>query len=140
MGIDTPFRARFGIQARVVAYADSATITPNANTSDICVITALSQAVSFANPIATNPYDGQLLQIRIASIVSRAIAFGTAYQAASSLGLPNATTGGGKEDYIAFRYNSIDLKYDLIGTTIGATVSGISASESIAYAIAFGGM
>ena len=142
MGIDTPFRARFGIQARVVTYADSATITPNANTSDICIITALSQAVLFANPIATNPYDGQLLQIRLASIVSRAIAFGTAYQAASSLGLPSATTGGGAEDYIAFRYNATDFKYDLIGTTIGATVgsTGISAAEAIAYAIALGGI
>ena len=137
MGIDTPFRARFGIQARVVTYADTATITPNANTSDICIVTALSQAVLFANPIATNPYDGQLLQIRITSLISRPISFGTAYQAASSLGLPFATTGGSKEDYIAFRYNSADIKYDLIGTTIGATVSG---GDSIAIALAFGGI
>ena len=140
MGIETPFRAPFGIQARAVNYPDSATITPNANTSDICVVTALSQASAIANPVVTTPYDGQLLQLRITSIVSRAISFGTAYQGASSLGLPSSTTGSSAEDYIAFRYNSIDLKWDLIGTTIGATVSGISATEAIAYSIAFGGM
>ena len=137
MGIDTPFRARFGIQARVVTYADTATITPNANTSDICVVTALSQASAIANPVVTTPYDGQLLQLRITSIVSRAISFGTAYQSASSLGLPSNSTGGSKEDYIAFRYNLTDLKWDFIGTTIGATVSG---ADSIAIALTFGGI
>ena len=120
MGIDTPFRARFGIQSRVVTYADSATITPNANTSDICVVTSLSQASVIANPITTNPYDGQLLQLRMTSIISRPISFDTAYQAASSLFFPFATTGGGKEDYISLRYNSLDVKWDLIGTTISA--------------------
>ena len=140
MGIATPFRARFGIQDRVVTYADSATITPDANTSDICVITALSQTSAIANPVVATPYDGQLLQIRITSTLSRAISFGTAYQTASSLGLPSNTTGGSKEDYIAFRYNLADLKYDLIGTTIGAVVSGISATEAIAYSLAFGGI
>ena len=125
-----------GILSRVVALTDAATVTPNSAITDIGILTSLSQSTTFANPTGT-PVDGQLLQIRIASTISRAISFGTAYQAASSLGLPNATTGGGKEDYIAFRYNLADLKYDLIGTTIGATVSG---GDSIAFAIAFGGI
>ena len=123
MGTATPFRARFGIQSRVVTYADSATITPNANTSDVCVMTALSQGLTIANPIVTNPYDGQLLQIRIASSVSRALSFGAGIQAVSALCFPPATTGGGAEDYIALRYNSLDVKWDLISTTIGAAPS-----------------
>ena len=125
-----------GILSRVVALVDAATVTPNSNTTDIGVLLSLSQTTVFANPTGS-PVDGQLLQIKVASIVSRAISFGTAYQAASSLGLPFATTGGSKEDYIAFRYNSVDIKYDLIGTTIGATVSG---ADSIAIALAFGGI
>ena len=130
-----------GILSRVVSLTDAATVTLNSNTTDIGVLLSLSQTTTFANPTGS-PVDGQLLQIRISSLVSRAIAFGTAYQGASSLLLPSATTGSGAEDYIAFRYNSLDVKYDLIGTTIGATVgvTGISAAESIAYAIAFGGM
>ena len=108
-----------GVLSRVVALVDAATVTLNSAITDIGVLTSLSQAVTFLNPIGT-PVDGQLLQIRISSTVSRAISFGTAYQGASSLGLPSATTGGGAEDYIAFRYNSLDSKYDLIGTTIGA--------------------
>lgn len=127
MGVDTPFRARFGVQSRAITYADSATITPNANTSDICIITSLSQASTIANPTTTNPYDGQLLQIRITSITSQAISFGTAYQAASSFNLPQFTTGGSKKDYIAFRYNLIDTKWDLVATT-GLVNAGIVRS------------
>ena len=125
-----------GVLLRVVALTDAATVTINSAITDIGVLLSLSQSVTFANPIGS-PVNGQLLQIRIASTISRAISFGTDYQAASSLGLPFATTGGGKEDYIAFRYNSVDIKYDLIGTTIGATVSG---ADSIAIALAFGGI
>jgi|GEM_PF-5045835 len=113
----TPFRARFGIQSRVVAYADSATITPNANTSDICVLTSLSQTSVIANPITTNPYDGQWLLIRISSAVSRVISFGTLYQS-TARSLPTATTGSGIEDYIEFKYNSLDAKWDLVNTSI----------------------
>jgi len=130
MGTATPFRAAFGIQFRAVTYVDSATITPNANTSDICILTSLSQATLIANPIVTNPYDGQLLQIRISSTVSRAISFDTGYQSASSLALSTATTGGGKEDYISFRYNSLDVKWDLISSTI-AVAGSISAWRQI---------
>ena len=128
-----------GVLSRVVTLVDAATVTLNIAITDIGVLLSLSQATVFSNPIGT-PVDGQLLQIRISSIASRAISFGTAYQGASSLGLPQLTTGGGAEDYIAFRYNLADLKYDLIGTTIGAVVSGISATEAIAYSLAFGGI
>ena len=130
-----------GVLSRVVTLTDAATVTLNSAITDIGVLLSISQATEISNPTGT-PVDGQLLQLRIASLVSRPISFGTAYQGASSLGLPQFTTGGGAEDYIAFRYNSADVKYDLIGTTIGAAAvsTGISASESIAYAIAFGGI
>jgi len=134
MGIDTPFRARFGIQSRVVSCADSATVTPNANTSDICVMATLSQALTIANPLMTSPYDGQRLQLRITSIVSRAIIFGTAFQSTSNGNLPSATTGGSKKDYIDFQYNLTDSKWDLVRTTIAL----LNADDAIALIIALG--
>lgn len=125
-----------GVIPRVVSLTDAATVTPNADTTDIGVLASLSQTTTFANPSGT-PVNGQLLQIRITSSASRAISFGTAYQAASSLSLPTATTGSNAEDYIGFRYNSLDSKWDLIATTIGAypTATGTSEELAIAYAV-----
>lgn len=119
-----------GVLPRVVTLTDAATVTPNADTTDIGILTSLSQTTVFANPTGT-PTNGQLLQIRITSSASRAISFGTAYQASSSLILPSATTGSNAEDYIAFRYNSIDSKWDLVGTTIGAIAGASTALDSI---------
>jgi hypothetical protein len=116
-----------GSSFNVVTLTDAATVTPNADTTDLGILTSLSQTTVFANPTGT-PTNGQLLQIRITSSTSRAISFGTAYQAASSLSLPTATTGGGAEDYIAFRYNSTDSEWDLIGTTIGALPTGLKTA------------
>lgn len=118
-----------GGSLRVVTLTDAATVTPNADTTDLGILTSLSQPSTFANPTGT-PTNGQLLQIRITSSASRAIAFGTAYQTASSLALPTATTGGGAEDYIAFRWNSTDSKWDLIGTTIGAYPTAIPSGTN----------
>jgi hypothetical protein len=118
MGTQTPFRARFGIESRVVTLSSSSNLTAvNSDTTDIGIIT-LSENTTFQNPIGS-PTNGQLLQIRITSASSQAISFGTDYQAASGLALPSATTGGGAEDYIAFRWNATDSKWDMIGTTIG---------------------
>jgi hypothetical protein len=124
-----------GASLRVVTLTDAATVTPNADTTDIGTLASLSQTTTFANPTGT-PTNGQLLQIRITSSTSRTISFGTAYQAASTLSLPSATTGSSAEDYIGFRYNSTDSKWDLIGTTIGSGSSGTLDSLSGATTIA----
>jgi hypothetical protein len=104
---------------RVVAYTDLATVTPNADTTDIGTLATLSQSTTFANPTGT-PSEGQLLQLRIISTASRAISFGFDYQAASALILPSVTTGGGATDYVAFRWNATSSRWDFIATTIGA--------------------
>jgi hypothetical protein len=108
-----------GVLLRAIAISSTSNLTAiNSDDGDFFVIT-LSENTTFQNPTGA-PTNGQLLQIRITSSTSRAISFGTAYQAASSLSLPTATTGSSTEDYIAFRYNSTDSEWDLIGTTIGA--------------------
>jgi hypothetical protein len=121
---------------RIVTLSSSANLTAiNSDTTDIGIIT-LSENTTFQNPTGT-PTNGRLLQIRITSASSQAIAFGTDYQAASGLALPTATTGGGAEDYIAFRWNATDDKWDMIGTTIGAypTASGLSFAQTVAIAM-----
>jgi hypothetical protein len=122
---------------RIVTLTDASTVTPNADTTDIGILTSLSQTTSFANPSGT-PTNGQLLQIRITSSTSRSISFGTAYTTASSLSLATATTGGGVEDYIGFRYSSNASKWVLIGTTIGSltsvTLDSLSGASTIASA------
>lgn len=118
-----------GIYLRVFEITSTSNLTAiNANKADIFKL-SLSENTTFENPTG-NLIDGQLLQIRITSSTSRAIAFGTAYQTASSLALPTATTGGGDEDYIAFRWNSTDSKWDLIGTTIGAYPTAIPSGTN----------
>ena len=118
-----------GIYLRVFELTSTSNLTAiNANKADIFKL-SLSENTTFENPTG-NLIDGQLLQIRITSSTSRAIAFGTAYQTASSLALPTATTGGGAEDYIAFRWNSTDSKWDLIGTTIGAYPTAIPSGTN----------
>jgi hypothetical protein len=114
----SPTVQRFSQFQKVVSLIDGATVSINCDLVDLGILTSLSQTSVFANPTGT-PTNGQLLQIRITSASSQAISFGTDYQAASSLILPTATTGGGAEDYIAFRWNATDSKWDMIGATIG---------------------
>lgn len=124
-----------GIVSRVVALTDGSSIAINAGTTDIGVL-VLTQNATFANP-SGSPVDGQKLQIRITSSLTRAISFGSAYQATSGKALPTATTGGGSEDYLDFQYNASDSKWDLVSSTFaGSNSSGISEELAIAYAVA----
>ncbi len=53
---------------RVVAQTDAATVTVNADVTDLAALATLSQATDFANPSGT-PTDGQLLEIRVLHVV-----------------------------------------------------------------------
>lgn len=108
---------------RVVTLTDAATVTPNADTTDLGILTTLSQNTTFANPTGT-PTNGQSLMIRITSSTSRGLTFGTAYQGAGGINLPTATTGDNFEDYIGFRFNSLDSRWDLVASTIGQAIGG----------------
>ena len=111
-----PTISNFSQQNKVVILTDAATITPNSDTMQLGVLLSLSQTSVIANPTGT-PRNGQMIQIRISSTISRAISFGTLYQSTSRL-LPTMTTGGGIEDYVEFKYNTLDVKWDLTNTTI----------------------
>ena len=123
-----------GVLLRAIAITSSSNLTAiNSDDGDFFTIT-LSEDTTFQNPTGT-PSNIQLLQIRITSSTSRAIAFGIDYQAASGLALPTATTGGGAEDYIAFRWNSTDSKWDMVGITIGALADPQLSLDSISTTV-----
>ncbi|MYM37268.1 hypothetical protein GTP38_23355 [Duganella sp. FT94W] len=93
--------------------ATSTTPTPNADTDDVYVITALASAATLGAPAGT-PSDGQALLVRIRDNgASRALAYNTAYRASTDLLLP-ASTVANKTLYLGFNYNATAAKWDLV--------------------------
>lgn len=95
----------------ITTLTDAATVTPNVDTTTIGILTSLSQNTTIANPIGT-PTNYQELVIRISSSSIMRIFWGTSYNGL----LPNTTSGGDREDYFHFRYNTLDTKWDLTAT------------------------
>lgn len=96
----------------VVTAADTATLTVDADATDMSVLTAQAQALTIANPTGT-PTQGQKLIIRIKDNgTARAISYGTQYRALGN-SLPS-TTVISKTLYLGVIYNSTDTKWDLV--------------------------
>lgn len=76
---------------RVVYITSSASITPNADTTDILSITALAVGTTISNPSGT-PVDGQRIYFRILDDGnSQTVTWGGQYQTADGYTLPSAT-------------------------------------------------
>ena len=98
-------------QVRIQSVTSSATVTPNADTNDMVIITAQAVALALANP-SGNPRDGQLIVIRIKdNATARAITFGSSYRA-MGITLPT-TTVLSKLMYLPMVYNLADGKWDV---------------------------
>lgn len=98
---------------RVTSEASNATPTPNADTTDIHIITALAAGATFGAPTGT-PTQGQQLIIRIKDNgTARTLAWNAIYRASSDLALPT-TTVINQTLYCGFIYNSTDTKWDLL--------------------------
>lgn len=99
---------------RTVSVTSSATPTPNADITDDYVITALAAAAAFGIPTGT-PRNGQVLVIRIKDNgTARALTYNAIYRAIG-VTLP-PTTIVNKTLYIGCKYNSADIKWDVIAT------------------------
>lgn len=99
---------------RHTTITSSATPTPNADTTDLYTITALSTGATFGAPTGT-PVEGQSLLIRIKDNgTDRSLGFNAAYRFSSDLPAPT-TTIINKTLYLAFVYNEVDTKWDNIG-------------------------
>lgn len=100
------------ILKRKTIIASSAAPTPNIDTTDIFIITALAEDATFGAPTGT-PVNCQLLAIRIKDNgAARALDWNVIYRA-GDIDLPT-TTILGKTMYLGFMYNSADSKYDFI--------------------------
>lgn len=102
---------------RVVALTDGATITPNADTTDIAKVTIAGNR-TMANPTGTL-VGGQKLIYRIKQdgTGSRLISsWGSLYRFPGGTA-PTLTTAAGKTDYLGFIYNSDDTKLDMVAIT-----------------------
>lgn len=100
------------ITPRVSSTASSATPTPNADTDDEYILTALAAGATFAVPSGT-PTQGQAMFIRIKDNGSaQTLAFNAIYRAIG-VTLPT-TTVISKTMYIGMIYNSTDTKWDVL--------------------------
>jgi hypothetical protein len=98
---------------RVTSEASNATPTPNADTTDVHIITALAAGAVFAAPTGT-PTQGQQLIIRIKDNgTARSLGWNAIYRASTDLALPT-TTVLSKTLYLGFIYNSTDSRWDLL--------------------------
>jgi hypothetical protein len=105
---------------RVTSVASATSITPNIDTTDE-VIQANSTAAGTLtiNAPTGTPVDGQKLIIRVTCTNAQTLAFNAIYRSSSDLGLPAATSGSSKADYLGFIYNSSATKWDLLAKVFG---------------------
>lgn len=98
--------------SKVSSTTTAATITPNADTTDMHIVTALGENAAIAAPTGT-PVDGQNLVIRVkATGASRTLTWNAAYRAVG-VTLPTSVPQD-KTYYIGFKYNSADAKFDCL--------------------------
>jgi len=104
-----------GIAPRITSTASSATPTPNADTTDMYILTAQAAAATFGAPTGT-PSQGQKLIIRVKdNATARALSWNAIYRALG-VALPTTTTIS-KTLYVGFIYNSTDTKWDCVTKT-----------------------
>ena len=100
---------------RVTSNASSATPTPDADTADVYLLTALAAAAAFEAPTGT-PTDGQSLIIRIKDNgTARALSWNAIYRAVG-VSLPTSTVIS-KTHYLGFVYNSADSRWDCLAVS-----------------------
>lgn len=108
-------------QQRVTSTPSTATLTPNADMTDIAAVTAQTTGLTIAAPTGT-PVDGQRLAIRIRDNgTTRALVWNAAYVEFATGQLPVDTVVG-KTIYAIFWYNSATTAWELVG---GNPVAGV---------------
>lgn len=100
------------VNPRVTSTTSSSTPTPNADTDDIYILTALAAGATFGSPTGT-PVNGQRLLIRVKDNgTARTLAYNAIYRAIG-VTLPT-TTVISKTLYLGCIYNSADTKWDVL--------------------------
>lgn len=112
--------ATVGGSKRVVALADSTTLTVNASTTDLAtqINTQAAGTLTIASPTGS-PTDGQQITIRITSTNIQTFSWNAAFVGSTDLPLPPTSTGAGKTDYLGFVYSTAAVKWQLIAKNFG---------------------
>ena len=110
-------RAVQKIAERITAITYAATMSVDFSTTDIADITLTG------NPTinATGGTDGQpfIIRLRQDGTGSRTVTWGTMFRFSTTTPAPTLSTAINKLDYVAFRYNLTDAKYDCAVVNIG---------------------
>ncbi len=108
------------VTQRVVSMADATSFTPTGDTADVNTQTNTQAAGTLtANAPSGTPTDGQILILRIKCTNAHTWSWNAIYRSSNDVVLPTSTTGTSKTDYLGFRYNSTDTKWDLVAKSLG---------------------
>lgn len=100
---------------RVTTVTSSATLTPNAATDDLFVVSALAVSATIAAPTGS-PVEGQKLILRIKDNgTARTLTWNAIYRVMSVV-LPTSTTAS-KTHYFGLEYNAIDVRWDVLAVS-----------------------
>lgn len=104
---------------RVVNVAYAATITPNAQTTDVARI-VLTGSPTIATPSGT-PYDGQqmLLELIQDGTGNRTVTWGAGYVFSDDVPVPTLSTTAGKTDLVGIQYSTANSKWKVLATPRG---------------------
>ena len=100
-----------GATPRVFKTTSSSTASPNANTTDMYILTAQAAAAAFVAPSGT-PVEGQPLKMRVIATAAWALSWDAIYRPISAA-LPLITVTN-KLLYLVWIYNLTDTKWDLV--------------------------
>lgn len=109
-----------GVQSRVVAIADSTSITVNADTTDIATQenTQAAGTLTINAPTGTI-VNGQKFILRLTSTNIQTFSWDSVFNGSTDIGLPTSSSGSGLTDYIGFIYNNTSSKWQMIAKVFG---------------------
>lgn len=108
------------IQSRVVVIADGASITINADTTDIATQANTQAAGTLTvNAPTGTPVNGQKIMLRLLSSNVQTFSWNAVFAGSTDLALPTASSGSSKYDYMGFIYNSTAAKWQIIAKNFG---------------------
>ena len=108
------------ITPRIVTIADAASITMNADTTDMAIQTN-TQAVGTLtiNAPTGTLYQGQKIMLRLQSTNVQTFSWNAVFVGSTDLSLPTTSSGTSKYDYVGFIYNSTATKWQIIAKNFG---------------------
>lgn len=117
---DTQTLSNKTVQARVVTLADAASITINADTTDMAtqVNTQAVGTLTVNSPTGTL-VNGQKVILRLQSTNIQTFAWNAVFQGSADIALPTASSGSSLYDYVGFIYNTTNSKWQMVAKVFG---------------------